>query len=63
MLFAPGSSPSLSPGPFAAAPGWPAALQCVYADGSYPADSRCTPTAGCRDYAEPGRKFTSGRNC
>lgn len=54
--FALGSYPSLSPAPSAAAPGWPAALQCAYADGSYPADSQCTPTAGCLDFVEPGKK-------
>lgn len=50
----PGISPSLSPALSAAAPGWPAALRCFCADGSYPADSQCTPTAGCLDCAEPG---------
>lgn len=59
---APGSSPSLSPAPSAAAPRWLAAQQCVCADGSYPADSLCTPTAGCLDYAEPDKKMKKRRS-
>lgn len=52
-----GSSPFLSPAPSAVAPGWLAARQCVYADGSYPGGSQCTLTAGCLDYAEPGKRW------
>jgi len=55
--LAPGISPALFPALSPVVPGWPAALQSVYADGSYPAGSRCTPAAGCLDYVEPGEKM------